>query len=82
MAKEFKPISNDKMDLIRHCRKSLLFHNDELWIKKGDKDNFDNPMGAYDGAEVCELVGCLLLNNLNSYVDPKTMVCTGTMDEL
>lgn len=27
-------------------------------------------MGAYDGAEICELVGCLLLNTLNKCIDP------------
>lgn len=41
-----------------------------LWTKKGDSGNFDNSMEAYDGAEVCKLVGCLLLNNLNKFIDP------------
>lgn len=27
-------------------------------------------MGVYDGAKLCELVGCLLLNNLNDLIDP------------
>ena len=26
--------------------------------------------GAYDGAEICELVGCVLLYNINKIVDP------------
>lgn len=27
-------------------------------------------MGAYDGAEPCQLVHCLLLNNLNEFIEP------------
>lgn len=53
-----------------HCRKSLLYHYETLWIKKGDGGKFDNPMGTYDGAELYELIGCLLLYNLNKFIDP------------
>ena len=28
--------------------------------KKGEGGNFDVSIGAYDGAEICELVGCVL----------------------
>ena len=54
-----KTLSLDRKDkeIIFHARKSLLFNKGESWIKKGDK-LFDVTMGAYDGAEVCELVGC------------------------
>ena len=40
-----------------------------VWIKKVS-GNFDNPMWACDGALICELVGCLLLYNLNHIIDP------------
>ena len=36
--------------------KTLLFHDDTPWVKSGNEE-FDVPMGSYDGAEVCELVG-------------------------
>lgn len=36
---------------------------------KGDGGNFDNHMGAYDGAELYELVEWILLKNLNDYID-------------
>eukprot|EP00794_Sanderia_malayensis_P008522 gene8522-biopygen6821 len=50
-----------------HSRKSLLFNDNNAWMKK-DNSNFDVTMGSYDGAEVCELVGLLILNNLcNTY---------------
>ena len=48
-----------------HCRKTLLFfqNKNEAWVKKTSHDCFDIPMGSYDGAEICELVGLLILNN-------------------
>lgn len=45
-----------------------------LWIKNGDCGNFDNAMGAYDGAEMCELVGYLQLNNFNKFIYPSNYV--------
>ena len=53
-----------------HCRKTFLFNNGEPWIKKGDKGNFDVPMGSFDGAEVCELVGLYLLNQMTTGKNP------------
>ena len=37
-------------------------------MKKGSK-LFDVTMGAYDGAEVCELVGCFLLSIVTQTYD-------------
>ena len=48
----------DKMEIIKHCRKILLYYEDSIWIKKED-GNFDTPIGAYDGVKICELVGCV-----------------------
>ena len=39
------------------------FNNEETWIKK-NCGQFDVTMGAYDGAEVCELEGIFLLFQL------------------
>ena len=39
----------------------------DAWIKK-NSSSFDVTMGSYDGAEVCELVGLFILNDLcNEY---------------
>ena len=38
-------------------------------MKKLGNENFDVPMGCYDGAELCELVGSFILNNLTSIVN-------------
>jgi len=50
-----------------HSRKSLLFSNDDTWIKQ-ENPNFDVAMGTYDGAEICELVGLYLLNELSGTI--------------
>ena len=65
LAKEYNRIPEDKMNIIKHCRKSLLYHNEEISIKKGVSGNFDNPMGSYDSAKTSEWVRCLLLHKLN-----------------
>ena len=46
LAKECIVISEDNINIIKHCGKSILYHNEELWIKKGVSGNFDNPMGS------------------------------------
>ena len=51
--KYIKVTSEDKA-IIKHARKSLLFNKQQIWIKK-ESGLFDVTMGAYDGAEVCEL---------------------------
>ncbi|XP_047142690.2 uncharacterized protein LOC124816972 [Hydra vulgaris] len=57
--------SKDKA-LIKHARKSLIFNNDEAWIiKRGGL--FDVTMGAFDGAEVCELIGIFILYQTSQY---------------
>ena len=35
-------------------------------MKKTGTENFDVPMDCYDAAEVCELVGCYILNQLST----------------
>ena len=62
-------ISEDKISIIKHCRKSILYHNEELWIKKGAYSNFDNPIGSFFGTELSEFIRYLLLYNLNSIID-------------
>ena len=50
---------NDK-NIINYARKSLLFDKQQTWIKKAS-ELCDITISAYDGAEVCELVGSFLL---------------------
>ena len=56
--------------IIYHSCKLLLFNQEQTWMKKGS-DLFDVSIGAYDGAEVCELIGISLLNFLGRQDDTK-----------
>ena len=51
-----------------YSRKSILLHNGSPWVKKDNDGKFDGTMGSFDGAEVYELVGLFILNELaNKY---------------
>lgn len=56
------------MSIIMQSRKMSLFHNNDPWVKKNGEEQFDVPMGCFDGEEVCEIVGCYILNELNSVI--------------
>ena len=58
-------ISKEDEEMILQCRKSFLFCDGQPWTKIGN-ENFDVPMGSYDGAEVCELVGLYILHKLTN----------------
>ena len=60
----YRYISKYDIDVIHHARKSLLFDGSHTWIKK-QGGLFHESMGAYDGAEVFELVGTYMLNLLS-----------------
>ena len=64
-AKNYTTISDKDIDIIIHCRKSLLFDNETAWTKKNHSSMLDITMGSFDGVEVCELTGLFLLNNLS-----------------
>ena len=54
-------IPEEDRDLMMHTRRSILINGEETWVKKGE-DLFDVTMGAFDGAEVCDIVGLYLLS--------------------
>ena len=62
-AKRYAEITEDELELLLHCRKSLLFDGNTPWVKK--TGTFDVTMGSYDGAEICELVGLYMLDLLS-----------------
>ena len=63
-AKEITNIGRGDIQIMYHARKSFLFSNEKPWMKK-EGNLFDVAMGAYGGAEVCELVGIFMLNKIN-----------------
>ena len=67
-AKLYISITNKDIETTFHARKSLLYYNDEPWVKKGES-NFEVSMGAYDGAEVCELIGIFMLSLLSKHIN-------------
>lgn len=76
-ATQFTAITDSDIRIIKHARKSLLFHDGLPWVKRDSSNAFDVTMGSYDGAEICELVGLFILwklkdtfgNNIGLYRD-------------
>ena len=63
---QFTTVSDEDVEINTHARKTLLFDKNKTWIKRSDSPMFNVPMGCYDGAEVCELVGLFILSKLSS----------------
>ena len=59
-AEKLVNMTNENKLIIIQARKSLLYDNSEPLMKK-DNGLFDVTMAAYDGAEVCQLVGTFFL---------------------
>ena len=53
---------------IQHAGKALFYNKEILWQKK-NTNLFLVTTGAYDRAEVCEIVCLFLLNNLTNKFD-------------
>ena len=64
-AKQITEISDYDMSLINQSRKKL-FNEKIPWVKKDGSEDFDIPMGCFDGAVVYELVGTFNLNKLKN----------------
>ena len=64
-AKTLVNINDEEINTTVHSRKSLLFDNTDLWIKKNGDPDFDVVIGSFDGAELCELVGLYILHILS-----------------
>ncbi|KAJ8049838.1 hypothetical protein HOLleu_02755 [Holothuria leucospilota] len=72
--KSYTRISNTERDTILHARRPLLYDDKGApWVKRNVSNQFDVTMGAFDGAEVCELVGLFLLSDLTKKLDLKSI---------
>ena len=67
-AKQHVAISDSDLAIIAQARRTILFHNNEPWIKQSRDEDFDVPMGSFDGAEVCELVGTYMLSQITTVI--------------
>ena len=70
-ARSIIEIQDKIINIIKHTRKTLLFHEGTAWVKKEGNSLLHATMENYDGAEVCELVRVYLLSKLPSLVDIK-----------
>ena len=57
--------SDEEINTIIHSRKSLLFNNTDIWIKKNGDPHFDVTIRSFDGAELSELMGLYILHILS-----------------
>ena len=71
-ANQHYKFSDEDLKIVMNARKSILFHDSEPWMKKTDSA-FDVTMGAFDGAEVCELVGLYILNQLEDVIPQQNL---------
>ena len=78
-AKLYYDYTSDEVDMIMHSRKIVLFWQDSTWVKKEDDGDLDIPMGCYDGAEICELVGICIQNKLCKLIIRKILDYTEMM---
>ena len=77
-AKETTNMSKEDMQIMYHARKSLLLSNEKHWMKR-EGNLFDVTMEAYNGAELCKLVGIFMLNKKTmkkSLISEKTIKTT------
>ena len=81
-------ISKLEKESIFEARKCFLFSDSKSWAKRNNPD-FDVTMGAWDGAECCELVGLYMLDrlkilglNIGLYRDDGLGVCNSTNRQL
>ena len=65
-AEQFTTINNDDKNILRNARKSILFYKQQTWEKQTGL--FDITMGAYDGAQITDLVGLMLLQKLKENI--------------
>ena len=65
-AKTLVNISDEDINTIMHSRKSLLFNNTDIWIKKNGDLDLDVTMGSFDGTQLCKLVGLYILHILGA----------------
>ena len=66
-------VSLEDIPVIKHSRKTLLFHLEQTWKKKESSSCFDVTMGSYDGVEVCELIGIFRQSVLKDIINKEAM---------
>ena len=60
-------ISKDEEAILYNARRCSVIRDGEVWVKT-ECSEFDVTMGAYDGAEVAELIGLYLLSKIKKII--------------
>ena len=68
-AKTITDIPDEDLLVIIQSRKTLLLSEKLPLLKKERDEEFDLPMGCYDGAAVCEIWGSYIVNLLRDIPD-------------
>ena len=76
-ANQLTEIAEKDLRIIKHCRKSLLYHEDEAWKKKESESCFDVTMGSNDGMEICELTGIYIFTAFKSFTTRRHCLIPG-----
>ena len=65
-ARKHTSIDDQEYETLMHSRRTLLHDNKgNMWNKKEIKKQFDVSMGAFDGADVCEVLRCVGRSNFD-----------------
>ena len=67
-ARKHITIPDQDLEIIYSCRRGILCHNGENWIRKDTPENFDVPMGGRDSAQISDIVGMYILDCLGRVV--------------
>ena len=59
-------LNSSDVDLIMSCRRNILVHENKIWTKSGVANGFDVPMGAFDSAQISDIIGIFILHKLSS----------------
>ena len=70
---EYVQITPQQKKIILQASQSFLYSGGVAWVKKGDV-NFDIGMGAYHGAQACEIVGLFVLSKLTKLPSIRTIL--------
>ena len=62
-ATQYTSVTEQQKKVVIQASKSFLYCKGEPWVKKGGT-NFDISMGAFHGAQACEIVGLFILSKL------------------
>ena len=74
-ARQFIQISDNDLSIIVQARKTLLFEGTPPWIRKTGDEHFDIPVGCFEEAEICKLVGTYILSKMANIMKKENVGC-------